>query len=393
MTILNKARDTGRWASLAAGVALVAMLAAAPRPAAAESVNDVIRSLAPIAGQPRPDRGGPSKPVPYYPDPSGPRDPSGPIDQSGPPGPYDPSGPPTITVDYNYAYELVVYFPFDSADLTDYARSQLYRLGMALRSPELLPYRYLVAGHTDATGDPEYNRDLSIRRAYAVTRHLVERYGIDPHRLLNTGWGATRLKNPHNPTSGVNRRVEVALVVDPAGPPPAVSGPGPEIIPPPRGTYSDEPPPPRRGNYSDAPPPPRRGNYSDAPPPPRRGNYSDAPPPPPRRGNYSDAPPPPPPRGTYSDAPPPRGTYSDAPPPPPPPRSTYSDAPPPPPGPGRGEEGPVAEQPAPPATPPAIPRAPCSPAAVRDNVARGLDEFAGCEGKLPPGGRIIIKSQ
>src|SRR5262252_5715641 len=292
MTILKTARDTGRWASLAAGVALVSILVAAP--AAADPVNDIIRSLAPIAGQPKPDRVKPYKSVPYYGDPSGPPGPSG-------PGPYDASNPPpTITVDYDHAYELVVYFPFDSAELTDYARNQLYALGTALRSPALLPYRYLIAGHTDATGLPEYNRDLSIRRAYAVTHYLVERYGINPRRLLNTGWGATRLKDPRNPFSGVNRRVEVALVVDQDMPPPAVSDPGPVIIPPPpRGTYSDEPPPPRRGYYSDAPPPPRRGNYLDAPPPPPpRDTYSDAPPPP-RRG------PPPPPRGTYSDAPPP----------------------------------------------------------------------------------------
>ena len=379
MTILKKARDTGRWASLAAGVALVSLLAAAPAPAAAESVNDVIRSLAPIAGQPRPDRPyKPSNPVPYYPDPSGPGD------RSGPPGPDDPSGPPTITIDDNYTYDLVVYFPLDSADLTGYARSQLYALGTALRSPALLPYRYLIAGHTDATGLPEYNRDLSIRRAYAVTHYLVERYGINPRRLLNTGWGATRLKDPRNPYSGVNRRVEVALVVDQDMPPPAVSDPGPVIIPPPpRGTYSDEPPPPRRGYYSDAPPPPRRGNYSDAPPPPpRRGNYLDAPPPPPPRDTYSDAPPPPrrgpppppPPRGTYSDAPPPPPPPrdSDAPPPPPrdsdapppPRRGTYRDAPPPPP---RGPEPVVVEPPAPPAPPPAA--------------------------TVPPGGRIIINSQ
>ena len=370
MTILKKARHAGRWASLAAGAALVSLLAAAPAPAAAESVNDIIRSLAPIAGQPKPDRVKPYKSVPYYGDPSGPPGPSG-------PGPYDASNPPpTITVDYDHAYELVVYFPFDSAELTDYARNQLYALGTALRSPALLPYRYLIAGHTDATGLPEYNRDLSIRRAYSVTRHLVERYGIDPRRLLNTGWGATQLKDPRNPRSGINRRVEVALVVDPDAPvpPPAVSGPDPYVNPPPpRGTYSDAPPPPPRGTY-DAPPPPRRGTYSDAPPPPRRGTYSDAPPPPPR-GTYSDAPPPPP-RGTYSDAPPP------------PPRGTYSDAPPPPaPGPQ-----PVVEQPAPPTPPPAA--TPCSPAQVRDNVARGLDEFAGCEGlKVQPGGRIIINSQ
>jgi OmpA-OmpF porin, OOP family len=192
MTVLKKTNDTGRWTSVAAGIALVSMLATTP--AAAESVNDIIRSLAPIAGQQPPPKPSKPRPVPYYPDPAG--------------------RPMTITIDYNYAYELVVYFPFDSAELTDFARNQLHALGMALQSPALTPYRYLIAGHTDAVGLPDYNRDLSIRRAHAVARHLVERYGIDPRRLFNTGWGATQLKDPRNPRSGVNRRVEVALVVD-----------------------------------------------------------------------------------------------------------------------------------------------------------------------------------
>jgi hypothetical protein len=45
---------------------------------------------------------------------------------------------------------------------------------------------------------------------------LTHTYGIAKHRIAVKGWGRTRLRDPANPESGVNRRVEVALIVDKA---------------------------------------------------------------------------------------------------------------------------------------------------------------------------------
>jgi len=117
-----------------------------------------------------------------------------------------------VRVNYGRAIDLTVFFQYDSAELTPEARIQLEPLGQALRSRELAPYRFLIAGHTDAAGDPNYNIVLSERRAHAVRSYLTSVYGIDPARLLTRGWGAARLKTPSTPLSGVNRRVEVALI-------------------------------------------------------------------------------------------------------------------------------------------------------------------------------------
>jgi outer membrane protein OmpA-like peptidoglycan-associated protein len=119
-------------------------------------------------------------------------------------------------VDYGHAIDLTVFFDYDSAQLTGQAKVQLEPLGRALQSRDLLPYRFLVAGHTDAAGDPHHNRVLSLQRALAVRGHLINEYGIDPLRLVVAGFGATRLKDHQDPYSNVNRRVEVALI---AGPP------------------------------------------------------------------------------------------------------------------------------------------------------------------------------
>ena len=68
---------------------------------------------------------------------------------------------------------------------------------------------FVVAGHTDAVGSDPYNQDLSERRADSVKRYLVEKYGIPGADLVTVGYGETKLKDPKNPISEVNRRVQV----------------------------------------------------------------------------------------------------------------------------------------------------------------------------------------
>lgn len=165
----------------------------APQPApdlAAPAATDdtataIIRSLAPIAGQSRSVR-------------------EVEVDDGGQRG---------VRVDYARAVDLTVFFAYDSARLTAEAQAQLDPLGRALASPALLPHRFLLAGHTDASGDARYNKVLSLRRALAVREHLVATYGVDPQRLVVHGWGEEWLKAPGAPHSGINRRVEVALIV------------------------------------------------------------------------------------------------------------------------------------------------------------------------------------
>jgi outer membrane protein OmpA-like peptidoglycan-associated protein len=118
-----------------------------------------------------------------------------------------------VRVDYSHAIDITVFFEYDSARLTEEASVQLELLGRALQSRELLPYRFLIAGHTDASGDPAYNWSLSLKRAAAVRAYLSETYGVDPLRLVIRGWGQSRLKDPTNPFSGINRRVEIALIM------------------------------------------------------------------------------------------------------------------------------------------------------------------------------------
>lgn len=107
------------------------------------------------------------------------------------------------------AINLSVAFAFGSATLLPEARTTLDALGRALNDSALMDQRFLVAGHTDAVGDDAANGRLSRQRADAVKTYLVERHKIAAPRLDTDGLGARELLDVVNPTSAVNRRVEI----------------------------------------------------------------------------------------------------------------------------------------------------------------------------------------
>jgi OOP family OmpA-OmpF porin len=66
----------------------------------------------------------------------------------------------------------------------------------------------VIEGHTDVWGDPEYNRDLSKRRAEAVKDYLVQR-GIPAEQLRVEGRGEDHplTTDPSREAQALNRRV------------------------------------------------------------------------------------------------------------------------------------------------------------------------------------------
>ena len=106
---------------------------------------------------------------------------------------------------------LNIPFELNSAALKPQASAQLQQLQLALSSPALGSNRFVVAGHTDAKGSPDYNKQLSLRRAETVKQFLVEQ-GIDPKRLDTVGYGADKLLSPDHPDDPSNRRVEIRAI-------------------------------------------------------------------------------------------------------------------------------------------------------------------------------------
>lgn len=71
----------------------------------------------------------------------------------------------------------------------------------------------VIEGHTDSTGNANYNMDLSRRRAYAVTDYLIKN-GVESKRLSTKWFGQEQPKYDNATPEGrkKNRRVELAIV-------------------------------------------------------------------------------------------------------------------------------------------------------------------------------------
>jgi outer membrane protein OmpA-like peptidoglycan-associated protein len=106
---------------------------------------------------------------------------------------------------------LNIPFELNSSALKPQASEQLKQLELALTSDALGKDRFVVAGHTDAKGSAQYNKQLSLRRAQAVKQFLVAK-GMDARRLDTVGYGSEKLLDPDRPDDSSNRRVEIRVI-------------------------------------------------------------------------------------------------------------------------------------------------------------------------------------
>lgn len=105
--------------------------------------------------------------------------------------------------------DLEITFDYNSADISAKSIPSVEALGRALSNAELKGSTFVVAGHTDAAGGEEYNQTLSERRADAIKKYLVDKYGINGSDLVTVGYGKSKLKDPSQPLAEANRRVQV----------------------------------------------------------------------------------------------------------------------------------------------------------------------------------------
>lgn len=105
--------------------------------------------------------------------------------------------------------DLEINFEYNSADISAKSLPAVQALGRALSNADLKGSTFVVAGHTDAAGGEGYNQELSERRANSIKRYLVDKYRITSADLVTVGYGKSKLKDPSQPMSEANRRVQV----------------------------------------------------------------------------------------------------------------------------------------------------------------------------------------
>lgn len=113
-------------------------------------------------------------------------------------------------VENTYTGIMNVFFGHDSAQPNSYEDIQYLELLMK-ENPGM---KVEISGHTDNTGDPEYNKLLSQRRADAVKNYLVEN-GIDEFRITTAGYGMDKPVADNKTRAGrrLNRRTEFKIIL------------------------------------------------------------------------------------------------------------------------------------------------------------------------------------
>ena len=102
-----------------------------------------------------------------------------------------------------------LYFDTDKDAIKSESESAMVEISKLLKSDPTL--RLHVVGHTDNQGKPDYNLDLSHRRATSIVAELRSKYGISANRLDAFGCGmySPVASNEAETGRAKNRRVEL----------------------------------------------------------------------------------------------------------------------------------------------------------------------------------------
>ena len=111
---------------------------------------------------------------------------------------------PTVTIDIRFDTDTPVVLPA--------SYQAVGRLADALVNAQLLPYTFLIVGHSDSNGKREANVILSQRRADAIRDVLVNTFKISAKRIQSLGLGEEQFIDQAHPTSPVNLQIQIVTI-------------------------------------------------------------------------------------------------------------------------------------------------------------------------------------
>jgi len=118
---------------------------------------------------------------------------------------------------YRPVAETSVKFGFNRDSLTPKSIEALDQLAGTISSTK--GYIITLEGSTDSVGSPEYNYDLSQRRANSVIQYLASKYNVPAHKIYVIGLGKDKPVESNKTSEGRadNRRVDVRLMTNTVG--------------------------------------------------------------------------------------------------------------------------------------------------------------------------------
>lgn len=109
-------------------------------------------------------------------------------------------------------FSFDVVFDPDSSVVRPESYRTMGRIADALYNPKLLPFAFLIVGHTDGNGRRDANLALSQRRADSIREVLVNTFKLSAKRIQTVGLGEEQLLDSARPTAAVNLQAQIMTI-------------------------------------------------------------------------------------------------------------------------------------------------------------------------------------
>jgi outer membrane protein OmpA-like peptidoglycan-associated protein len=106
-------------------------------------------------------------------------------------------------------FNFNIHFDVDTPIILPDSYETVGRIADAMVNAPMLPYMFLIVGHTDSNGRREANAILSQRRADALRDVLVNTFKISGKRIQSLGLGEEQFIDQGRPTSPVNLQIQI----------------------------------------------------------------------------------------------------------------------------------------------------------------------------------------
>jgi outer membrane protein OmpA-like peptidoglycan-associated protein len=109
-------------------------------------------------------------------------------------------------------FNVAISFDVDTPIILPQSYETVGRIADAMVNAPLLPYSFLIVGHTESNGNRQANVILSQRRADALRDVLANTFKISTKRLQSLGLGEEQFIDQAHPTSPVNLQIQIVTI-------------------------------------------------------------------------------------------------------------------------------------------------------------------------------------
>jgi outer membrane protein OmpA-like peptidoglycan-associated protein len=109
-------------------------------------------------------------------------------------------------------FNVAIAFDVDTPIILPQSYETVGRIADAMVNAPLLPFTFLIVGHTESNGNRTANVILSQRRADAIRDVLANTFKISTKRLASLGVGEEQFIDQAHPTSAVNQQIQIITI-------------------------------------------------------------------------------------------------------------------------------------------------------------------------------------